>query len=85
MPLYFFDVIDDEVISRDEFGIELAGLDEARDQAIVLLPDIARDELPGGERRVFACWVRDDRDRVVYRGSLTYQGEWPVLEDEKPV
>ena len=81
MPLYFFDVVDNGVVSRDEFGVELTGFDEARGEAIVLLPDIARDELPDGERHVFACWVRDERDRVVYRGTLTYQGERPALDE----
>ena len=74
MPLYFFDVIDNGVLNRE-------GFHEARDQAIVLLPDIARDELPDGERHTFACWVRDERDRVIYRGTLTYEGERSVPDD----
>lgn len=76
MPLYYFDIGDNGVIDRDEYGVEMAGFEEARDQAVLLLPDIANDELPHGERHVFACWVRDERDRVVYRGTLTYRGAW---------
>lgn len=75
MPLYFFDIIDDGHLSRDDFGLELVDFDEARDQAVVLLPDIARDELLGGELHVFICEVRDADNRVVYRGNLTYKGE----------
>ena len=81
MPLYFFDVIDNGVLNRDEFGVDLEGFQDARDQAIALLPDIARAELPDGERHTFACWVRDERGRVIYRGTLTYEGEQPVLDD----
>ncbi len=77
MPLYFFDVIDNGVLTRDEFGVELPGVEEARGEAVVLLPDIARDELAGGECHTFACSVRDERDVVVYRGTLTFQGERP--------
>ena len=79
MPLYFFDLIDGGVTNRDEFGVDLSGFDEARDQAGALLPDIARDELPDGELHTFACWVRDERDRVIYKGTLTYHGERPDL------
>ena len=76
MPLYFFDIIDDGAVNRDEFGVELKGHDEARDQAIGLLPDLAREELPNGEHHVFACSVRDERDRIVYEGKLTFRGVW---------
>ena len=75
MPLYFFDVIDDGVLSRDEFGMELVSFEEARDQAISLLPELAREQLPNGETHVFACEVRNGEDRVLYRGCLTYTGE----------
>ena len=74
MPLYFFDVIDNGALSRDDYGIELASFEEARDQAQVLLPDMARTELPGCDQHTFVCEVREEMRGLVYRGSLTYQG-----------
>lgn len=77
MPHYFFDVTDNGTLNRDEFGLDLVDFEEARDQAIVLLPDMARDGLPDGELHVFMCTVREGEDRVVYRCTLTFQGGRP--------
>ncbi len=74
MPRYFFDISDAKGFHRDEFGNEFVSLDEARDQAQSLLPDIAREELPDGELHQITCEVRDDTGRIVYRGKLTYEG-----------
>lgn len=74
MPRYYFDVYNAKILHRDEFGEELRDFEEAREQAQVLLPDIVRDELPDGELHEVACNVRDETDRVVYRGRLTYRG-----------
>lgn len=77
MPRYFFDIIDNGRLTSDDFGMELDSFEEARDQAVAILPDLARDELPDGESHSFACHVRDEDGIVVYRGQLTYQGERP--------
>ena len=74
MARFYFDLSDHEGFHRDEFGDEFASFEEARDQAQSLLPDIAREELPDGDLHIITCDVRDETDRVVYRGQLTYQG-----------
>ena len=74
MPLYYFDIIDDGTMHRDEFGADLPGFEEARQQAQSLLPDIARDELPDGDEHTFVCEVREGERGIVYRGRLIYQG-----------
>lgn len=74
MPFYYFDIIDNSVFSRDEFGLELHSFEKAREQAQVLLPDIARSELPDGEKHTFVCEVREGERGIVYRGRLVYQG-----------
>ncbi len=74
MPRFFFDVRDATGFHRDEFGDEFASFEEARDQAQSLLPDIAREELPNGELHIIACDIRDEADRIVYRGKLTFEG-----------
>ncbi len=74
MARYFFDITDGKGLHSDEFGDEFANFAEARDQAQVLLPDIARQELPGSELHVITCDIRDDTGRIVYRGKLTFEG-----------
>ena len=74
MPRYFFDVCDEDGWHRDDCGIELDTFEEAREQAISILPDIARDELPDGDSHVIFCAVRNASDRVIYRGELCFRG-----------
>ena len=74
MPRYFFDVRDSRGFHRDEIGNDCDGFDDARNQCQGFLPDIAREELPDGELHTITCDVRDEADRVVYRGRLTFEG-----------
>ena len=83
MSLYFFDVYNNGGLSRDEFGVELDSLQEAREQAIALLPDMARDSLPREDYHEYKALVRCHRGRIRYTARLTYQGEWnEPLEDD---
>jgi hypothetical protein len=77
MPRYFFDIDDGERRTPDDLGLELS-LWEARDQAVAVLPDIARDVLPDGERRDFVSSVRDESGQVVYTATLSLVGRWKV-------
>ena len=70
MPRFFFDIIDGASLARDDFGIELDDLDEARDQAVAILPDLARDALPDGDVHDFTCEVRNEAGRIVFRAKL---------------
>ena len=74
MTRYFFDIQDGSGFHRDEVGDEFDGLDDACQQAQALLPDIAQDEQPSGDFHIIVCNVRDEMDRIVYRGELTYRG-----------
>ncbi len=76
MPLLFFDVCDNGTLERDEFGVELDSLDGARDQAVALLPEIAREGVANGEHRIITATVRCQRGHVRYRASLTIDGGW---------
>lgn len=76
MPLYFFDIEDNGETSHDIFGIELANLYEARDQALSLLPDLARDHAVEEKRRIITAVVRCQEGRERYRTTLTVNGEW---------
>ena len=76
MPLYYFDVTDAGNTVDDEFGTDLTGDAEARDQGIGLLPDIAREVMPDGDRHEIAVAVRNVRRQTVYEATLTLHGRW---------
>ena len=76
MPTYFFDIDDGEMALRDQCGVELETLGEAAAQAAALLPDLARDTLPGMTSRDFIVSVRDGDDRVVHRAALLFRAQW---------
>lgn len=76
MPLFYFDISDGERLVRDEEGTELADDQAARNEAIGVLPDIARDELPDGDRREFSSEVRDASGKVIFRATLSLVARW---------
>lgn len=76
MPRFFFDIDDGERRTTDSEGLELADLSAARDTAVSILPDLAREELPDGDRRVFVCQVRDDKGTVLFVATLSLVAEW---------
>ena len=71
MPRYFFDTYDGEAFIRDEDGLVLEDLQQARDEAVLALPDIARETLPDGDRRDYVVEVRDEAGRKVWRATLS--------------
>ncbi len=76
VPMYYFDIDENGESSRDMFGVELANLYEARDQALSLLPDLASDRAVNGEHRTITAVVRCYEGRQRYRTTLTVDGEW---------
>lgn len=76
MPTYYFDVTDAGKLMRDEFGSECADDQDARDHAISLLPYIARERLPDGDKHEFVATVRNEAGQVVYEASLALNGLW---------
>lgn len=78
MARYYFDIDDGEIETSDDDGLDLDNLNEARDRAIAVLPNIAREVLPDGDRREFVVSVRDDRGDAVFRATLSFRAEWLV-------
>jgi hypothetical protein len=74
MTRYYFDVRDSKGFHRDDVGDEFDSFEEAREQAQILLPDIAREELPDGDLYTITCNVRDDTDSTIYYVELTLRG-----------
>lgn len=77
MARFYFDLYENNALLADEFGDEFDSFEEARAQAISILPDMARNEIPEGEHQEFGCDVRDASRVVVYRARLTFRGERP--------
>jgi hypothetical protein len=73
MPLYFFDTRDGDDFIRDELGVELDGVEQARDEATRGMADLAKFALPGAIRRELSVQVRDDLDRDVLKASLWFE------------
>ena len=74
MTRYYFDIRHKNGWHVDYFGVELVDFAEAREQAIALLPDIVREDLPEGDFHEVLCQVRDDISGIVYEGELVFNG-----------
>ena len=72
MALYFFDVFDGKATAIDEIGIDCEDLSQVRYRAVDALPEIARDELPDGDERLFEVKVRNASGEQVFRCSLEF-------------
>jgi len=73
MPRYFFDTHDGDLFIRDDDGLELDGIEAARDAATGGLADLARDAIPGSMRRELSVQVRDEGDKPIIRAALWFE------------
>jgi hypothetical protein len=76
MNRYFFDLHNGDGPIRDEHGTELPSRSTIPREIARILLDIARDELPVGDRTVISVTVRDESGRAISVASLTYNNEW---------
>lgn len=76
MPRHFFDIRDAGALTRDGDGAECDNDGDARNQAISLLPDLARDAFPDGDQHEFVATVRNEAGQVVYEANLALSGRW---------
>ncbi|AWN40516.1 hypothetical protein U8607_20085 [Methylobacterium durans] len=76
MPRFFIDSNDDEFHLRDEEGQEFPDAMAARDAAMMMLPDMAREKIPDGDSRRFCVTVRDQSGTTLYTADLILKGEW---------
>jgi hypothetical protein len=70
MPLYYFDLRDDDKFASDEEGTELSSIDEVQNEAAYALADMLRDQLPvgngNGHARHLVVEVRDSGGPVMH-------------------
>ncbi len=82
MPRYFIDTHDSERHLPDQDGSNLPDLRTACDEAVRILPSIARDLLSGGDpipgegRRDFVSTVKDESSQLLFRATLSLSTEW---------
>ena len=77
MPRFFFDITDGGLI-LDDVGTEFPNVHAARDAAIKVLPDVARDEIGEGQSREIMVLMRDDADKALFTAALTLTAKWLV-------
>jgi hypothetical protein len=75
MPRYHFDRRVDGRLTRDDEGQELS-MSEIRNEAILVLQEVAREVLPDGDFHTFKVTVRTDDQREVFAARLTLDADW---------
>jgi hypothetical protein len=76
---HYFDNRDGTDFMRDEVGMELDGIEAARDEATRGLADLAKDVLPGSVRREVAVECRHEADHNVLRAALWFESIPPNI------
>lgn len=76
MPLYFFDVENQDILSEDDVGIECQSRNELRNIAIKALTEIANSAFPDGDHHIITVTVRDETGKPIFRASLRLDAGW---------
>jgi hypothetical protein len=76
MIRFYFDSFDGDRLIVDQEGLEFSSTSLMRDAAIAALPDMARDERPDGDRRLFWIHVRDAQGARILEATLTLDARW---------
>jgi hypothetical protein len=75
-PNDFFDIDDGNHLTTDSDGVELAGPEAARIEALRALPEMALGVLPDGNVRTLVATVHTVDGPVFFLASLTLKCEW---------
>ena len=73
MPHYYFDTRDGLERITDDVGLDFDNLHAARGEATRGLADLAKEALPGSERRELSIEVRDHMRRLLLRAALWFE------------
>ena len=76
MQRFYFDVYNTEHSQTDGEGQFFADREKAGMEALRILHDVARDEMPGGTNLKITVKVLDDKRDQVFEASLTLDSAW---------
>jgi hypothetical protein len=80
MPRYFFHIFENGETTLDDTGLEFDTDEQVQFEAMRVLPEIARDEVPAdGDRQAFTVLATDEAGHPVYTATLTFAGLWLKL------
>ena len=76
MERFYFDLYNTEHSQRDSEGQLLASRERAGMEALRILHDVARDEMPGGRHLTITVKVLDEKRDQIFEASLTLESSW---------
>lgn len=76
MERYFFDLVNGNGLVRDEQGQIISTRAEISREVSRILTDIAREELPESGEGTISVEVRDERDKPIFTGRLSFETRW---------
>ena len=76
MNRYFFDLHNGNGLTRDDEGVEIASRETIAQEVARILVDVAREELPAGNRTVISVTVRNEAGKTISTASLTFDSQW---------
>ena len=71
MPRYYFDYREGDRETRDVEGVLLASLDQAREEALRALQELANGNVPAGDRTTSRIAIRERNGPVLMVVSLS--------------
>ena len=72
MNRYFFDLVEDETLSVDPVGTDLASAEAAAEEAVLTLAEYTRDALPGTAGKTLQMTVRDRTGQARFKLDLIF-------------
>jgi hypothetical protein len=80
MPRFYFDFYDGDYLCRDDEGAELNSVVAAKEQAIITLAEIARDETPTDDRHTFSMDIRDGSGAILFTVRVSVSVEQATFD-----
>ena len=76
MQRFYFDLCNSEHCQRDSEGQLFPSRERAGMEALRILHDVARDEMPVGEHLTITVKVLDEKREQIFEASLTLDSAW---------
>lgn len=78
MPLFYFDILKNGELALDHQGHELASARIAHKEAVRALAEMGAEEIPKDGHLELAVAVADNRHRILFKTSLSFEpGDTP--------